>query len=245
MIMYRKKKHFLIFIFIIFIAVPFSLYPGAFDLNVIDTPKAYTSYKGDMQFEFSIYNGGGILTSALLAISDYAFLGVYFDADHVIGSQSMNLNQPGVMARFLISDGSTTLPQIAVGYSYFMTGDMGKINGVIANGFYAVASYGYYLLNNEQNLSFGFRYPFIPLDYSDPENITLFVGTDIELTPEFSLKGEIENIHFARERWEETYYNFALDFSVVDLVSIALEFKYSPSIDRMVRHLTIGYFTQF
>lgn len=244
--MQRKSTvHKKILVFLLFVFIPLGLFAGEYDLNVIDTPKAAAAYKGDMKFGFSIYDGGGILTSAILAISDYAFLGVYFDADHVIGSETPRLNQPGVIARFLVSDGSTSLPPIAIGYSYFMTGNMGKVDGSIVNGFYVVASQGFYLLGMEQGFSYGFRYPVIPLEYSDPENLTVFLGTDVQVSPEFSLKGEIENIHFARERWPENYYNFGANFNIVDLISISLDFKYTPLTKRMIRNLTIGYFTQF
>jgi hypothetical protein len=97
----------------------------------------------------------------------------------------------------------------------------------------------------EQNLSWGIRYPIIPISYSSPDNITVFVGTDIELSPAFSIKGEIENIHFGQGRWQENYYNIGFDFNIIDLLSIMIELKYSPAIDRLERLLTIGYFTQF
>ncbi|MCK4924785.1 MAG: hypothetical protein KAS61_07410, partial [Spirochaetes bacterium] len=97
----------------------------------------------------------------------------------------------------------------------------------------------------EQNLSWGFRYPLIPISYSAPENITFFIGSDVELSPGFSLKGEIENVHFVEGRWQENYYNIGFDFNIIDLLSIMFELKYSPSVDVLERNLTIGYFTQF
>ncbi|KPJ89122.1 MAG: hypothetical protein AMS17_03215 [Spirochaetes bacterium DG_61] len=232
-------------LFLILFFMPASLFAGPYDHNLIDTPKAYTSYKGDLRFDFSMYDRGGVLTSAVLAITDYAFLGVYFDIGKMIGSEQVHINQPGVIVRFLISDGSTLLPPIAVGYSYFMKGDVNKINGILVNGFYIVASQGYFLFGNEQSFIYGLRYPIVPLDYAKPENMTFFLGTDIATGPVFSIKGEIENIHFTQERWPETFYNFAFDFNILDVIAIALEFKYSPSIDRMIRLLRIGYTTQF
>jgi hypothetical protein len=225
--------------------VPGHLFAGPYDLNVIDTPKTYTSYKGDLRFDFSMYDRGGILGSAVLAISDFAFLGVYFDIGQMIGSDEVQWNQPGVLARFLISDGSRFLLPVAIGYSYFMKGEINKVDGVTVNGLYIVASQNYFLFGYEQSLSFGLRYPIIPLDYSKPENLTIFFGTDLEVSPSFGIKGEIENIHFEQDRWSETYYNFSFDFNVVDLITLALEFKYSPSINRMIRLLKIGYITQF
>jgi hypothetical protein len=142
-----------------------------------------------------MYDRGGILGSAVLAISDFAFLGVYFDIGQMIGSDEVKWNQPGVLARFLISDGSRFLLPVAVGYSYFMKGEINKVDGVTVNGLYIVASQSYFLFGYEQSLSFGFRYPIVPLDYSKPENLTLFFGTDLEVSPSFGIKGEIENIH--------------------------------------------------
>ena len=242
--MYWKKSLFcLILVFPLLLGV--SLHAGMYDVDIIDTPKAYTGYRSDLHFDFTVYNGGGILTSGVLSITDWMFLGVYFDVGNFIGSEEMRFNQPGVMARFLLSDGSGTLPAVAMGYSYFMKGEGGKVDGTIVNGPYLVVSHNYFLFRAEQNLSWGLRYPVIPIQYSSPENITFFVGTDIELSPGFSMKGEIENLHFVQGRWEENFYNLAFDFNVIDLLSIMLEFKYSPSIAKLERNLTIGYYTQF
>jgi len=234
-----------LFIILSFMFVPIFIYSGQFDLNIIDTPKAYTSYKGDLKFDFFMYDNGGVLGSTTLAITDYIFLGVYFDAGQLIGSEEVKINQPGVLARFLISDGTGYIPPIAVGYSYFMKGDVSKVNDVIVNGIYIVSSQNYFLFGNEQNLSYGIRYPIIPLDYSHPENITLFVGTDISISPEFSIKGEIENIHLLKSRGAETFCNFSVDYNIGDLIALSLEFKYSTSINRVARLLRIGYATQF
>lgn len=244
--MHRKKYIYgLCVLSLFFIMVPRALLSGPYDLNLIDTPKTYTSYKGDLRFDFSMYDRGGVLATAVLSITDYAFLGIYFDIGQMIGSEEVNMNQPGVLARFLISDGSTSFPPIAIGYSYFMKGDVNKVDGVTVNGLYIVASESYFLFGNEQSFSFGLRYPIIPLDYAKPENLTIFLGTDIAFGPAFGIKGEIENIHFSEERWSETFYNFSFDFNIVDVVFIALEFKYSPSIDKMIRLLRIGYTTRF
>jgi hypothetical protein len=227
-----------------FFLLPASIFAGPDDLNLV-TPKAYTPYRGDLRFDFTMYDRGGVLTSAVLGITDYILLGVYFDVGKMIGSEPVDFYQPGVTARFLISDGSTRLPPIAVGYSYFMKGDVNKMDGMTVNGFYIVASQRYFLFGNEQSFTYGLRYPVVPFDYSQPENLGLFFGTDISTGPTFSIKGEIENIYFSHDRWPEIFYNFAFDFNILDVVSIALEFKYSPSIDRMIRLLKIAYATQF
>jgi hypothetical protein len=241
-----KKWIFRIFLILLFsVMVPLSLYSGAYDLNVIDTPKTYTSYKGDLRFDFSMYDRGGILGSAVLAITDFAFLGIYFDIGQVIGSEPMEWNQPGVLARFLVSDGSTFLPQIAIGYSYFMRGEINKVKGVTVNGLYVVGSSPFFLVGNEQSISYGLRYPIIPLSYSAPKHMSVFLGVDMEFSPVFGVKGEIENVQFSEEWWYNAYYNFAVAFNIVDMIGMSVEFKYSPSINTVIRLLRIGYTTQF
>ena len=235
----------ILFILIFSALVPLSLHPGAYDLNVIDTPKTHTSYKGDLMFDFSMYDRGGILGSAVLAITDFAFLGVYFDVGQVIGSEPMEWNQPGVLARFLVSDGSIFLPQIAIGYSYFMRGEINKVNGVTVNGLYVVGSSTFFLVGNEQSFTYGLRYPIIPLAYSKPEHMSVFIGFDMQFSPVFGMKGEIENVQFSKDWWYNAYYNLAVDFNIVDMINMAIEFKYSPSINTMIRLLRIGYTTQF
>ncbi|MFW6181418.1 MAG: hypothetical protein ACOC8N_06685 [Spirochaetota bacterium] len=238
------KRTFLLML--LFAAFPAACLGGAYDLDIIDTPKAYTPFRGDMHFRFSIYDQGGILTSALLGVSDHVFLGIYFDAGRFIGSEEVQMSPPGVLARFLITDGMTTaLPAIAVGYSYFMQGEASKIDGVIVSGLYLVASHRYFLFRSEQNFSYGLRYPVIPFSHAQPENITAFAGTDIELSPAFSLKGEMENIRFVQDTWQEVFYNFGFSFNILEMVSLDLAFKYSPAQDTLIRHLTIGYYTQF
>ena len=92
---------------------------------------------------------------------------------------------------------------------------------------------------------FGLRYPVIPLGYSHPRNLNLFLSTILEFSPEFSVKGEIENIFFSENRGAEVFYNLGFELNVVDLVTLGLDLKYSPSINRVVRVLKIGYTTQF
>ena len=226
-------------------AAPATLMAGPFSLNVIDTPTTFISYRGDMQFDFSMYDNGGILGSASLSVSDYIFLGLYFDVGKLIGSEDVRFYQPGVLARFLISDGSGTIPSIAIGYGYFMRGDVHRVDGQIVNGLYVVASQGYFLFGNEQYFFFGFRYPVIPLSFSHPKNTNLFFSTILEFSPEFSIKGEIENIYLTENRGAEIFYNLGAELNVVDLVTLGLDLKYSPSINRIVRILRIGYTTQF
>jgi len=241
----RKISIVLILIIMLFPQLYSIVNAGENDLNLIDIPKTYTSYRGDMHFGFTMYDGGGVIGNAVLSISDFAFLGVYFDIGNIIGSEALEWNQPGVVARFLVSDGAGVIPRIAVGYSYFMKGRINKINGVLVNGLYIVASQQYFLFGNQQTFLYGLRYPIVPLSYSKLENTTLFVGTDLILSPQFSIKGEIENFYLNQKRWNEIYYNFAFNVNIVDMISLSLEFKYSPSIDRFIRLLSIGYITQF
>jgi len=224
---------------------PQVFYAGPFDLNVIDTPKAYIPYRGDLNFEFSMYDRGGVLGNATLGIADFALLGIYFDVGQLIGSDEVLVEAPGVIARFLLSNGGSFLPPLAVGYSYFMKGEVHKVSGVTVSGLYIVATSAYFLFGTEQSVSYGFRYPVVPFHYAKPENSSLFVGTDIEIGPAFGIKGEIENVRFDRDRWEETFYNLSFGFNVIDVLNLSLELKYSPSIDKLVRLLKISYTTQF
>ncbi|KPJ86244.1 MAG: hypothetical protein AMS17_13355 [Spirochaetes bacterium DG_61] len=241
----HRKKLLLILVFVLLVFVSLPLFAGMYDVDIIDTPKAYTGYRGDLHFNFTVYDNGGILTNGILSITDWAFLGIYFDIGNFIGAGAMTFNQPGVLARFLLSDGAGALPAIAIGWSYFIKGEAGKVDDTIVNGPYLVVSHYYFLFRTEQNLSWGLRYPVVPLDYSKPENLTFFIGTDVELSPAFSIKAEIENLHFVQGRWQENYYNLAFDFNIIDLLSIMVELKYSPSVNVLERILTIGYYTQF
>jgi hypothetical protein len=126
-----------------------------------------------------------------------------------------------------------------------MRGEVHKVNGVTVSGLYAVGSARYFFLKNEQSFSYGLRYPVVPIEYAKPENFSLFFGTDLELSPAFGIKAEIENIRFVDNWWEETFYNLGFGFTIIDVLSISLELKYSPSIERVVRLLRIGYTTRF
>lgn len=233
------------FLFLFLFMGPVILYSGPYSLNVIDTPTTFISYKGDMNFDFTMYDKGGILGSAVLSITDFIFLGLYFDVGMLIGSEEIKFYQPGVLARILVSDGSGLIPPIAIGYSYFTKGDVHKVDGSIVSGVYIVASQSYFLFGNEQYVFFGLRYPIIPLSFSHPRNTNLFIGTDVQFTPEFSIKAEIENIYLSEYRGSEIFYNLGVELNVVDLVTLGLELKYSPSINRVVRLLRVGYTTQF
>ena len=53
----QRKRYLLYLVLVpIFLCVVTGTQAGIYDLNIIDVPKAYTGYRGDLHFDFTVYD---------------------------------------------------------------------------------------------------------------------------------------------------------------------------------------------
>jgi hypothetical protein len=208
------------------VETPVASAKGNPQLDVIDTPTASTLFKGGYDISLWGYNNGGIFTRAMMAIHDNILLGVSFDMQHVIGSDEIVFNIPGVIARAKLTDGWDDFPLlVAFGYDAFYAND--KINPATVSwsmmrmiyGPYVVLTKPVFLLSHEQHVNMGLRVPAQPI--FNPDDTSLFLSFDVpfgQFVPLF----EIERIFFDSRRLSEVLFNVGLRFELGEDLAIEL-----------------------
>ncbi|MES0491072.1 MAG: hypothetical protein ABUK01_13825 [Leptospirales bacterium] len=201
---------------------------GALLLDLVDTPTAFTMYRGEFNIGIWGYDNGGILTRATIGLHDNIFLGVAFDIENLIGDDEVQFNIPGVLARIKITDGWDTFPLlVAVGYDAFYDALSQRanlppnVNSRLIYGPYLVITKPIYLFNQEQHFHFGVRLPVQPT--FEPEDTSLFVGIDIPIGP-FVPMFEVERVFFDANRLSETLFNIGFRYHLYENFALELNF---------------------
>lgn len=195
-------------------------------LDTIDTPTAASLSRGSYSISVWGYNNGGIFTRAIMGIHDNIFLGVSFDIQNVIGSDTLIFNIPGVIARIKISDGWNNFPLlIAVGYDAFYANEKAaKTNkswtGMrMVYGPYVALTKPIFLFKGEQHISTGVRVPVQPSFNSD--DISCFLSFDFPIG-QFIPMFEIERIFFSNKRLDEVLVNAGFRFELYEDIAVEL-----------------------
>ena len=217
-------------------------------LDIVDTPTASTLTKGNYDISLWGYNNGGIFTRAIMGVHDNIFLGVSFDVQHVIGSDKIVFNIPGVIARVKITDGWEEFPLLcAFGYDAFYTNDAIQPSQVswttmrMIYGPYAVVSKPVFLFNHEQHISMGLRVPVQPA--FSPNDTSMFISFDFPIG-KFVPMIEIERVFFNANRLSELLFNVGLRFELSEELSFELNmmFGMNKQFSRVVTFEYTGVF---
>lgn len=217
-------------------------------LDLVDTPTAATLARGSYSINVWGYDGGGILTKAMLGLHDNITLGTAFDIEHVIGNQEVKFNVPGVIARIKFMDEVANVPLlVSIGYDAFYEDSLPleELGDVISSrliyGPYLVLTKPVFMIESEQHFHFGVRVPFQP--FYTPEDASFFIGFDFPLgliVPMF----EIEKIFFDSSRWDSVLYNIGIRFNLYDTFGIELNFMLKEN-EPANRILTFEYTNMF
>lgn len=230
--------------------------------SCIDTPTAYTIGRGTYQMSLFAYHEGGTEFKTIIGLSDYVYLGVSFDVEHLIGKEEPDPNVPGVIAKIKFTDGWEMFPiSFALGYDSFYIGSYGKTDNQPSNddpddpndyndndlnkmiyGPYFVITKPIYLFDDEQHISIGVRVPTQP-DYV-PEDTSYFLSIDIPVGPFFTLKGEVERVYYNFERDEDWLYNGGIRYSMFRQVGLEFNFIKQKN-ERVNRVIRVEYYDEF
>lgn len=216
---------------------------------VVDTPTAYTIYRGIYEFYFTGYDNGGVEVKSFIGLHDNFFLGVSFDIQHALGKDDPEPNIPGVIAKLKFTDGWQTFPiSFAIGYDSFYIGDEGstenyenELNRMIY-GPYFVVTKPIYLFQDEQHFSAGIRVPTQP--YYVPEDTAYFVSLDVPLGTFLIFKTEGERIYYDFSRPREWLLNLGLKYSYMNHLGIEFMIMFQKQ-DRANRMLRVEFSDQF
>jgi len=208
-------------------------------IDAVNTQTAVTLKRGEFDVALTAYDGGGILNRNILGVHDNIYLGVAFDAENAIGTESAKFNIPGVLAKAKLTDGWTEFPiLLAIGYDAFYAGTHGKVqtdnpyNRVIFGPYFTVTK-PIYLFGDEQHIHAGIRTPIQPV--ATPEDTELYFGIDFPIG-QFVPIFEIQRIVFDSNRLKETLFNLGLRFQFFDHLAFEIDLimGYGQKTNRMI-----------
>jgi len=240
-----RLRHFFVLLCILFFSPVVKAAP---QLDVVDTPTAATLGKANFDISLWGYNNGGLFTRAILGIHDNIFLGVAFDVQHVIGSDPVVFNVPGVIARIKLTDGWDNFPLlVAFGYDAFYANDSATISPVswttmrMVYGPYLVVTKPVFLMEHEQHFNMGLRVPAQPS--FNTQDTSLFLSFDFPFG-QFIPMLELERIFFNSARLNEMLVNVGLRFELSEDLAVELNllFGMNKEFSRIITFEYVGAF---
>ena len=241
---------------IIFIACLFYFIGSSFkpliaivpNLDIIDSITAVTLPSANYDIALSTYANGSLQIKAVLGLHNNIYLGASFDAKNLIGNSTIQVNIPGVIVKFKLTDGWESFPLlIAFGYDSFYSGKNQKILGSLSlldsiiYGPYIAISRPIFLFNLEQHLHLGARMPVQP-NYI-PKDTALYFSFDFPIgffIPMF----EINHIYLSDNRWKEILFNIGIKLNIVE--NFSFEFNFLIDLQgKTSRVLVLEYINSF
>ncbi len=162
-------------------------------LSIVDAPTAGTLDRGSFITSLYAYNGGGLLGSLAVGISDRIMFGISYGGTNLIGTGPVKWNpQIGVSVRYRAMDETMALPAISIGYDGQGRGayqDSLKRYLEKSKGIFVAASKSFSFLGL---LAFhgGVNYSFERGD--DDKDLDGYVGIEKSINEELSLYGEYD-----------------------------------------------------
>jgi len=193
---------------------------GQMDINLIDTPTANVLEKGKYCLNFRFYQKGGLLFQGSAGLTERLTIGASYGGVGVVGTEPIKGNpEPAFSIKYKLGEEGENLPfAISVGYDgqgyglYYREGEEWEDTGAIfKKSFYQINSKGFYLALTkkikEANLSIHGGINHSLEDDPGKAGISFFVGTEFEVTPNFSLKLEYNNGFHDKIKPEDVFQN--------------------------------------
>lgn len=251
-------KGFLLFLFSSILLAQ-STYPPP--TNLVTIPTAGTLVRGSFSMKLHVQKNGGLISGLKVGITDRFQFGLTYGASNLIGDDSLRwYPRPEVNLKYRLIDETTSMPGISLGVN---TQGFGSFNNADSLKRYEIKAYGLFLSASKNwttplgNMGFhgGMNYNFTETLDGD-EDISLFVGLDLEFNPELSFLLEYnaalnENDMKAKDIAISRggYLNAAVRWTFVERLHIELDFNNllfeKDRVDYFNRELKIIYIEYF
>ncbi len=206
-------------------------------VNLITIPTAGTLVRGSFAVDMRIQKNGSLTAGLSAGLTDRFMFGISYGASQLIGDlEPTAYPRPEAMLKYRLIDETTSMPGFAIGldtqgHGIYHPDDSLKRYDIKAYGFYGSASKNWRFLLGNLGLHGGMNYNFTETADEDTD-INLFVGTDIELNPEFSILMEYNAALNDNDQSVKSlalnkggYLNAAVRWTFVEHLHIELEFN--------------------
>lgn len=189
-----KIKASIFSLFIISVVFPqATVYPPP--TNLVTIPTAGALVRGTFSSEMRVQKDGGLTVGLAVGITDRFMFGLSYGASYLIGDfKAIAYPRPEVILKYRLIDESTSMPGMSIGLD---TQGYGTYNDADSLKRYSIKAYGAYLaLSKNWRTPFGNAGAHLGLNYNFTEqmdgddDISGFVGLDVEINPELSLLAE-------------------------------------------------------
>jgi hypothetical protein len=210
----------------------------ASQIEGVDIPTADILDPGTFSTNFRFYTDGGITSRLILGPFRRVNLGIFGDAQRVIGGDEPHMIRPSVFFKLRFFDGTDYIPALALGYENqgYLYQESTRDFLHPEKGLYLVGSHEIFLPDME--LHAGVNLP----EVEDPE-VFGFFGMTWKIVPSFALMAEYDNIRDGPENrvniggrfWVTPFFN-------VDVGARNVGRKADRGAERIVRLNYIGNF---
>jgi hypothetical protein len=162
-------------------------------LELMDIPTADILDPMTYSTSFRFYNDGGLLSRLVIGPLRRVNLGIYFDAQRVIGSGDPHMITPAVFFKVKAFDGSDYLPALAFGYDNqgYLWQHSTKDFLQPEKGIYLVGSHALFVEQFELNAGLNVN------NIDHDATLHGFFGASFKVSTNFSLLAEYDNIRTA------------------------------------------------
>jgi hypothetical protein len=200
---------------------------------IIDIPTADVTDYSSYDLNFRLYGTGGILSKMVFGVFKPINIGVSWDTDKVIGSQSVDVRPPAIHFKARIYAGGLYIPQMAIGYDGQGYGSYDKNTDK-----YFYREKGIYLAMTREIFVPGLELTFGANIYDfDKQGIFEFIGFTYNLEDKIMLLSEYDNIH----KTPENRANVGLRLNISESIAIDLAGRNIFKKDLAERVLVIKY----
>ncbi|MFC1500902.1 hypothetical protein ACFL58_00425 [Elusimicrobiota bacterium] len=208
-----KKLFFSSFIILLFFIFSAPKLNAEVSTYQIDTPTHEMLDYGSYDADFRFFTNGGVLSRFSFGVFDILNLGVGWELENFIGTQSIIISPPSMYFKVKPFEGGMVLPAIAIGYDgqgYFYDKDSGE---------YAQKEKGLFVVFGREiffpyfNLNLGFNIN----DYQESK-ILSFLNFDYEIEESLMLLVELDDLGSS----DDPRFNFGVRFYVAEDLAICI-----------------------
>ncbi len=207
--------------------------------------------RGAIYGEFTMYDNGGVNARFLVGIMDAISIGISENLDSLIGSGDINVNIPGAYVKLTIINDLNNF-NWALGFDSFAYGKEGTYFSTNSNvkpatiyGFYSAVGWHYSAFGGKDIFSAGIRWPLLPAEVNNFNNVTLFFGATLNAPQYFTFALTLENLYVNFSHSEQILPSIIFSLYPNPPFKISLILQYDFSISKLNRILSLSYETGF
>ncbi len=214
---------------------------GQFGQHTVDQPNTRTLGHGEYGATLRFGPSGGVLGYFGVGVLDRFSFGLSLGGANVLGSEDLELYNPGVQIKVQVLTGGLLAPEWALGFDNQGFGSRGGGRYMIkSKGFYSTVGKGFGFGGGEFYIYGGLNYT---LEDDDRSSLDIFFGQELSVMEQFSLLAEYNPALNDPRAGSGGFLNAALRIRLAEpvVIEFALRDILSNSQEELNRLIKVGY----